>query len=432
MSSGSHQSAIEVTIEERGSVAKVVIPDDFDPALLDAALLATLVLKRGIAVDSAVEAQLLRVARTFREEPSRLEQVIARSTAAIDGQDGSIEWMEGLDPTTRPAVAVGQDDADVVDYYNQVGYVRVAKGSHVATLHEPTLGEDGRDVTGRTIKAKPGRRNDVKIDPSLSPDGSGRVIAGVDGILEYQHGVLRVSRVFEVRDAIDFSTGNIDFDGTVIVRDGVRDRFEVKATKDIIVDGLIEAATINCGRNFTCPRGMAAKGQGQLVVDGDAVVGYLNNVKGRIKGSLTVQRELINCDLVIGGDLICDQGTVIGGIVAVSGSVRVAVLGSNAERSTSLILDPTTLPGTTLEACEDERAECVQKMSEDSAVDVQIHKVIHPGVCITIGDVEVSFGVALKGPIKIGRDAHQRLYFREGNGPTRPLNILAKIVDRAA
>ncbi len=183
MSSGSQQSVIEVTIEEGGSVAKVVIPDDFDPALLDAAMLANLVQKLGIAVNSAVEAQLLRVAKTFRDEPSRLEQVIARSTAAIDGQDGRLEWVEGFDPTARPAAVVGQDETDVVDYYNQVGYVRVAKGSHVATVHQPTLGEDGRDVTGRTIKAKPGRRYDVKIDPSLGLDGSGRVIAQIDGIL---------------------------------------------------------------------------------------------------------------------------------------------------------------------------------------------------------------------------------------------------------
>ncbi len=417
MSDGSQQSAIQVTIEDGGAVAKVIIPDDFDPARLDAALLANFVRKRGIVVSSAVEAQLLRVAKTFRDEPGRLEQVIARSTAAIDGKDGRIEWMEGLDPTAGPA---GQDDSDVVDYYNQVAYVRAAKGSHVATVHEPTPGQDGCDVTGKTIKAKPGRTCDVKIDPSLSLDGNGRVIAEVDGILEYQHGVLRVSRVLEVRGSIDFSSGNIDFDGAVIVRDGVRDRFEVKATEDIIVDGLIEAATIKCGRNFTCRQGMAAKGQGQLVVDGDAVAGYLNNVTGRIKGNLTVQRELINCDLVIGGDLICDKGTVIAGNLVVGGSIRVAALGSNAETSTSLILDPTTPSGTMHEA------------SEGGAVDILVRKVIHPGVCIQIGDVELKFGVAVKGPIKIGRDENQRLYFQEGDGPIRPLSSLAKLVDRAA
>lgn len=408
MSSGSQDAAIEVTIEDEGSVAKLVVPDDFDPALLDAALLSDVVRKRGIAVDSTVEAHLERIARTFRDQPGRLEEVIARSTAAVDGQDGRLEWMEGFDPNAGPGADLG--DADVVDYYNQAAYVRVANGSHLATLHQPTPGQDGRDVTGRAIKAGPGRSKDVRIDPSLRLDESGRLTALVDGILEYRHGVLTVSPVFEVGGCIDFSTGNVDFDGTVIVRDGVRDRFEVKATEDIVVDGLIEAATVCCGRDFTCRRGMAAKGQGQLVVDGNALVGYLNNVQGRIKGNLTAQREMISCDLYIGGNLVCDRGTVIGGKVIVGGSVRIAALGSNAGIPTSLILDPTA----------------------QAKVEVRIQKVIHPGVCLKIGDVELKFDMALQGPVTIGRDEHQRLYFREGDGPARPLETLAKLINRAA
>lgn len=423
MTSGSRQPAIEVTIEEGGSVAKMVVPEDVDPALLDAALLANLIRKRGIAVDSAVEAELQRVVEMFRDEPGRLERVIARSTAAVDGRDGRIEWMEDFDPTAGPAAAAGQDDADAVDYYNQVGYVRVTKGSHVATLHEPTPGEDGRDVTGRVNKAKPGKPCDVKIDSSLGLEGSGRVVAQADGILEYQRGLLRVKPVFEVRGSVDFSTGNIDFDGTVIVREGVRDRFEIKVTEDLIVEGLIEAAIISCGRNFTCNQGMAAKGQGQLAVEGDAVARYLNNVNSRIKGNLTVQRELINCDLVIGGTLRCDQGTIIGGSATVGGSVRVAALGANAGTATSLTLDP-SIPS--------RMAEGMQKTSEGTAVEVHVHKVIHPGVCLKIGDVEVKFGVALKGPVRIGRNEHQRLYFREADGPARPLETLTRLVDRAA
>ncbi|MHC4825304.1 MAG: DUF342 domain-containing protein [Planctomycetota bacterium] len=427
MNSDPEHPAIEVKIDEGASAAKVVIPDGFDPARLEVTLLAKLVQKRGIAIDSAVETQLLKIIETFRHEPKRLEQVIARSTAPVDGQDGTLEWMKGFDPTAGPAAAATQDDSGAVDYYNQVSYVGVAEGTHVATLHEPTPGEDGRDVTGRTIKAKPGRRYDVKLDPSLDVDASGRVIAQVDGILEYEHGVLKVNRLFEIRGAVDFGTGNVDFDGTVIVREGIRDRFKLKATEDIIVDGLIEAATINCGRNFSCHQGMAGKGRGQLDVDGDAVAGYLDDVKGRVNGNLTVQRELVNCDLAIGGNLVCDKGRVIGGSVAVSGSVRVAALGSNAERATMLILAERTP-----EACEIERAEPLPKMSEVSVVDVLIHKAIYPGVSMKIGDVEVKFEVALKGPIKIGRDEHQRLYFREGDGSTRPLDTAAKIVDPAA
>ena len=56
----------------------------------------------------------------------------------------------------------------------------------------------------------------------------------------------------------------------------------------------------------------------------------------------------------------------------------------------------------------------------------------YPGVCMKIGGVEVRFGVALKGPIKIGRNERQGLYLREGDGPIRPLNTVPKIIVRAA
>ena len=80
----------------------------------------------------------------------------------------------------------------------------------------------------------------------------------------------------------------------------------------------------------------------------------------------------------------------------------------------------------------DERAERMHHGHERSAVDVLIHKVIYPEVSIQIGDAVARFDMALKGPIRIGRDEHQRLYFREGDGPIRSLDTVAKIVDRAA
>jgi uncharacterized protein (DUF342 family) len=426
MNPDARQPAIEVKIDQEALVAKVIVPDGFDPARLEETLLAKLVQQCGIVIDSAIEKLLQKIVETFRQEQKRLEQVIARGTAAVDGENGRLEWVEGFDPTAGPA-AVTQDESGAVDYYNQVSYVRVEKGTHVATLHEPTPGEDGCDVTGRAIRARPGRRYDIKIDAGVDLDGTGRIIAQVDGLLEYEHGVLKVSRLFEIRGSVDFGTGNVDFDGTVVVREGVRDRFKLEATEDVVVDGLIEAASINCGRNFTCHQGMAGKGRGQLDVDGNAVAGYLDDVKGCVKGSLTVQREMINCELTIGGDLICDKGRVIGGNVAVSGRVQIAALGSNAEKETTLILTE-CVP----EVGENEQAEPVRKMSEVSVVDLLIHKAIYPGVTLKIGDVEVKFDVALKGPIRIGRDEDQRLFFREGDGSKRPLNTVAKIVHAAA
>ncbi len=62
---------------------------------------------------------------------------------------------------------------------------------------------------------------------------------------------------------MDFSTGNIDFEGDVRVLKGIRDIFEVRATGNIEVGGLIEASTIDAGGSVFAKGGMAgARGVG--------------------------------------------------------------------------------------------------------------------------------------------------------------------------
>jgi uncharacterized protein (DUF342 family) len=427
MNPDAEQSAIEVKIDQGATVATVIIPAGLNPTGLEVSSLATLVRQRGIVTDAAVADRLQKIVEAYRRKPQRLEVVVARAVAAVDGRDGRVEWMKGLDPTAGPAAVGTQDDSGAVDYYNQVSYISVTKGTHVATLHEPTLGEDGRDVTGRPIKAKPGRHLRLRIDPSLDQDDGGRVIARLDGILECERGMLKVSRLFEIRGSVDFGTGNVDFDGTVVVREGVRDRFKVTATGDVVVAGLIEAAEIDCGHDLRCRQGMAGKGRGRLVVGGDAAAGYLDDVKGRITGNLTVQREMINCDLQVGGNLICDQGRVIGGQVAVSGRVQIAALGCAAETETTLLLTPPARdPGAS------DPADPTSAPAEITVVDVLIHKAIYPGVRLMIGDVVVKFDMALKGPIRIGRHGEGQLYFSDGAGSKRALSSVAKVVGRAA
>ncbi|MCH8344351.1 MAG: DUF342 domain-containing protein [Planctomycetes bacterium] len=479
---------IEVRIEGDGAVAKVLIPRDFPKQTLDASQLAAVVRQRGVSIDATVEARLQQIIQAFRDESDQLEHVIAESIPAVNGQDGRLEWVEGFDPATESRAENTPDDSDAISYYNRVVYIRVTEGSHVATLHEPTEGEDGRDVTGRTIKARPGKRCDVRIDPSVTVEANGRIIAQLDGVLQCEGGLLKLSRLFEVNGYVDFSTGNIDFDGTVNVQQGVRDRFEVKATEDIIVGGLIEAATIRSGRHFDCRQGMAAKDRGQLLVGGDANAGYLNGVRGHIKGNLTIRRELINCELVIGGDLICEQGAIIGGSIAVAGSIRAGVLGSPAGTPSVIVLgtgpllsdhirklkglakqlkeqlraqkskyDALSAAGKSLrpsekerltelsfeiseteqklDACEAEHAQITQTIDRESgsgAVDIRVSKVIHSRVCLRMNNHEVTFDAPLKGPVTIGSDEQDQPQFRQGDGPIQPLTEVAKIRNRAA
>ncbi len=466
-------------VEVNASEARVIVTEPCDPANLSVRLLVALLRLENVEVSKAVEARLEKLVEAYRADRTPRQDIVAKASPAVHGQDGVFAWATGFDPTSAHSAEREKEASDdAVDFYNQSSHIAVAAGTQIATLRPPTDGTDGRDVVGGVIKARPGKPVDIKFDASLRVDEKGCVIAEIDGLLQFHRSEVKVSPVLEVAEFVDFSTGNIDFDGSVLIRQGVRDRFVVKATRDIIIHGLVEAATIVCGGNFECRRGIAAKDRGQILVEGDADVGFLNNVRGQIKGHLTIRREIINCDLVIGQNLRCERGAIIGGTTAITGSLCAMTLGAKAETETVLVLGSAPLLTARLnqlkkdcpvwqeqlerfryeqkqlsagrgavgaqqqerltalnseisdlqrklQDAQEERTRIEQEMATQGKVEIQIEKIIYPKVRFQAGDAKFTFTQALKGPAKIGWNEHRQLVFRQGDGRIRLLSEVA-------
>ncbi|MCZ6445201.1 MAG: FapA family protein [Planctomycetota bacterium] len=471
---------ISVRLEGNAFEARVIITERCDPANLSVQMLAALLRQHDVEVGKAVEERLAKIVEAYRADRKPRQHIVAKASPAIHGEDGIFAWATGFDPTSEHSADRAKEAShDNVDFYSQSSHITVAAGTRIAALRPPTDGTDGRDVVGGVLKARPGKPVDIKIDASLRVDEKGCVIAEIDGILQFHRGSVKVSPVLEVAEFVDFSTGNIDFDGSVLIRQGVRDRFVVKATRDVIIHGLVEAATIVCGGNFECRRGIAAKDRGQILVEGDADVGFLNNVRGQIKGQLTIRREIINCDLVIGQNLRCERGAIIGGTTAITGSLCAMTLGAKAETETVLVLGSAPLLTARfnqlkkdcpvwqeqlerfryeqkqlsagrgavgeqqqerltalnseisdlqrkLQDAQEERTRIEQEMATQGKVEIQIEKIIYPKVRFEAGAANFTFTEALKGPATIGWNERKQLVFRQGDGRIRPLSDVAK------
>ncbi len=472
---------VSVRLEGSASEAHVIITERCDPANFSVQILGALLRQHDVEVGKAVEERLAKIVEAYRADRKPREDIVAKATPAVHGQDGVFAWATGFDPTSAHSADRKKEasDDDAVDFYNQGSHITVGAGTQIATLRPPTDGTDGRNVVGGVIKARPGKPVNIKIDASLRVEEKGCVIAEIDGLLQFHRGEVKVSPVLEVAEFVDFSTGNIDFDGSVLIRQGVRDRFVVKATRDVIIHGLVEAATIVCGGNFECRRGIAAKDRGQIVVEGDADVGFLNNVRGQIKGHLTIRREIINCDLVIGQNLRCERGAIIGGTTAITGSLWAMTLGAKAETETVLVLGSVPLLTARLnqlkkdcpewqkqlerfryeqkqlsagrgavgaqqqerltalnfeisdlerklQEAQEERTRIEQEMATQGKVEIQIEKIIYPKVRFQAGDANFTFTEALKGPAKIGWNERKQLVFRQGDGRVRLLRDVAQ------
>lgn len=411
-----------------------------------------------------------------------MDVVLVQGVAPQHGEDCRLEWEPGLEPGTRLAPTHDQDGK--TDYHTGKRYVWVSAGQFVGRFRPPSPGVPGKSVWGDEIPARPGNACPITLDENFEVDSEGRVTALIDGALQVVGTRATVSPSLRVRGYVDFETGDIDFPGAVEITDGVRDQFKVRARGDITIGGLIESAWIETDGSLTCRGGMAAKGGGRLLIKGNAELAFLDQAQGEIGGTLTIRREIRNCELTVHGALLCERGTLLGGRVAVRGAVRLGAIGSNAFPPTALtlgLLEPPTekeleqmemvkecrterenllakerqirAKGTATPAVQQalrqiqaavqdweqriREAESIQArlLAERKArqvVDLQVVVGVFPGVSFLIDGVEYGFQKGIKGPLKFGWDENRQPRYRVGDGSWYPLSEIAVARKRAA
>ena len=397
--------------------------------------------------------------------------VVAMGTPARNGIDGDVIWH-----VSKPE---DNEDADRTNYYERSSFIVVERDQVIGQLRAPTAGQPGRDVTGEPIPAAAGSAAKIALE-AIRQEQDGRLIAEITGVLDRKPGAAVVRPVVDVPGNVDFSTGNIDFPGDVLVHGGVCDHFVVKATGNVEVNGTIEAATTECGGDLTAHGGMAGRGEGSVSVGGTLVGKYLDLVKGEV-GCLDIAREVANCELVVHGDARMAGGAIMGGEITVAGAIEVAKLGSPAEVVTTLVLGRVPAmeekaaqleklarqlgerrgaltaalaelegQGSNLTVGEKEKIagrqhevatinekieqvlgvhkKLVAGIEDRRKVDLTVAKMIYPGTRLTIQEYVYRFVEELNGPVKIGRDRRGRgVYPPAGSSDRRALSEVADV-----
>jgi uncharacterized protein len=336
---------IQVRLGEHGEYAEIFLSAAAGPSTVTPEALAATVRQAGVAVTEGVNKRLQAVAESFLSKPRAFSKVVATAKDPVHGVNGSLKWEAAFDQVTQPPQRRANSPGGhrppgcpkPVNHYAGFRYVGVKAGEHVATITQPTAGTDGVDVCGQAIKARPGKPCEIRVDNSLTVLEDGKVISNYEGTLQFENDTLSVSDVLTVSGCVDFTTGNIKVNGSVYVKEHVRAMFSIDASGDVTVDGLVEAATINCTGNFYCRRGVTAKGRGKIVTGAAAEVGYLNDAHGTIGTHLSLRREAIDCEMTIKGDLHAEAATIIGGRLDIGGKAVIGTLGSRNGKHTTIL-----------------------------------------------------------------------------------------------
>ncbi len=310
--------------------------------------------------------------------------VIARGREAVPGEDG---WLERLLPET-PARVPNVRPCGRTDFRDFGEILVVQEGEGLMRRHPATRGEDGRNVLGQPIAPKPGR--DVRFASGLrgtrtAAEDPDLLVAACDGQpVEVRDGII-VEPIYTV-DSVNMATGNIDFDGTVRVRNDIQAGMSVRASGDIEVGGVVEPATLEAGGNIIVRGGVmgglggktAGKDFSAVAIrcDGSFTATYAQQARITAGDSIFIDDLAMQCQLVARNHIRVGnqrRGHIIGGKACANLSIHARVIGAHNRIRTELEIGADTALSQAVQAKAQER-------------DIQENKLLDVGKLLNFAD----------------------------------------------
>jgi hypothetical protein len=215
------------------------------------------------------------------------------------------------------------------------------EGELLAELVAPVAAVDGVKVTGEIIPAesdseieqlKPG------LNTLLSPDGT-KLYAQCDGNVRILKGKILVEPVIFVKN-VNFETGNIRFDGSVVVEGSVADGFAVEAGGDIQVGNSVGKARLKAGGSILLKTGINGNGKGSIESGGDLFAKYIESSTVTCQGNVLVEEAIMHSHIVASRHCVLNgrRSEVIASDLVVGGSFWCKKMGNFNEAETHLAI----------------------------------------------------------------------------------------------
>jgi len=256
--------------------------------------------------------------------------LVAKGVIPSKGEDGYYEFFFNTDTERKPKVL---EDGSV-DYQNINWFEMVREGQKLAEYHPAEEGEDGYTVRGTEIKGRKGVEKRILIGQGFSLSEDKRTYtAAIDGMVRLEGDELRVTSHLML-DEINLATGNIQFNGSIHIRGDIGYGTVVRATDDIVIDGTVEAATIESGGSVVLKKGMNSAGRGLIQAERDVVSRFFESAKVIAKGNIEVDKCL-NSQLYAGG-VITSTKVIAGGVAQAEQGFKLNNVGNQAGLHTVL------------------------------------------------------------------------------------------------
>jgi uncharacterized protein len=280
--------------------------------------------------------------QTILSEGSCEKELIATGTPPVRGEDAEFEQLvKESDHKGAP-----QERADgSVDYKDLGLWISVSKGTPLLRRIPPTPGTPGTGVDGKPIQAIPGADRSLVsgAGAATSKEDPNVILATRIGRPFFMENSAQVDPTLEI-DAVDPSTGNVIFEGNILVRGAVEAGYTVSAGQDLTILDTVEGAHLSAGRNMTLLTGVYGRNSSEIKVKGNLEARFLNDCRIECEGNVEVADLISYCMVECDGAIYLGKGggkgQIYGGRIRALKEIQAQILGSVSETATFIEVAP--------------------------------------------------------------------------------------------
>lgn len=299
-------------------------------------------LLEGQVADALLDrAVLADIVKNLNEKGVVEQRRIAKGKLAEQGTNGKLLLLvKKYAPANQIEV---KEESAPSDLRNLHRFDNIVKGQIVGRLYPPKPGAGGMDITGKEIVAKPGAPAKITFDPSviLKKDPAEPtyelICAEADGYLLEENGKLSVKPELYIKGDVDFSHGNLDFVGKIVIKGDVMPGFQVRAKCGIEVGGTVRAASLISPAGDIVVKGFVHGGEKSSVVCGaNFRARGLTGADVEARGEIFVEKEITSSRIKTQSTIRAANARLFGGESEFVCGAEFSVLGNESGVGTNL------------------------------------------------------------------------------------------------
>ena len=295
--------------------------------------------------------------------PIRNELIVA-GDPVTEGENAYLDYKFN----TSNALDLLVDEDGNIDFKELNIINNIQKGDLLAVKVLGWEGSAGLDIYGVPVAPNP-----VKLDVplvaskyiELSEDGNS-CFAERDGQVYLKKRIITVSPLYMVPHDVDLNTGNISFNGSVVVNGNVLSGFRVRAKEDITIMGVVEAADLIAGGDIIIKGGIKGNDRGKVSCNGELITSFIESGIVECHGRLQVNTSIVNSKITCYASISMGRkkGQIVGGEVLGAGGIECRELGSKLGVATKIIIGDKPLVRAKLESVSRELEEIYKELNQ--------------------------------------------------------------------